>query len=181
MKHLFLLRHAKSGYSDDIPRDFDRPLNARGERAAETIGRYCRRERLAFDAAIASDAVRCVQTVAGVESGLGAALGVQWQRGLYLASAATLLEAVQALPGAASHALLVGHNPGLEDLIFDLVPEGDPLRDQVYEKFPTAALAELVAEGGWSDFGAAAAPGAVRLTRFVRPRDLDPSLGPDGD
>ena len=177
MKHLFLLRHAKSGYSDAIPRDFDRPLNARGERAGETIGRYLRREKLAFDAVIASDAVRCTQTVARVEAGLGASLGVRWDRTLYLASAATLLEAVQALPEAATRALLVGHNPGLEDLVFDLVPEGDPLRAEVFEKFPTAALAELVFDGTWRDL----APGAAKLARFVRPRALDPSLGPDGE
>lgn len=177
MKHLFLLRHAKSGWSDAVPRDFDRPLNPRGEQAAQLIGQYLRREKLSFGAVLASDAVRCVQTLARVEAGYGATLGAEWRRTLYLASAGTLLEAVQSLPEATGQALLLGHNPGLEDLIFELVPEGDALRAEVYEKFPTAALAELVVAGGWGDFK----PGAARLARFVRPRDLDPSLGPDGD
>lgn len=177
MKHLFLLRHAKSGYSDSIARDFDRPLNGRGARAGETMGRYLRRERLAFDRVLASDAARCVETVARVEAGLGASLGVQWMRDLYLAPATALLETVQATPEAATRLLIVGHNPGLEDLVLELAGEDDPLRAAVYEKFPTAALAELVIDGGWRDF----ATGAARLARFVRPRDLDASLGPDGE
>ena len=72
---------------------------------------------------------------------------------------------------------MVGHNPGLEDLIFDLVPDdgSSPLRDQVEEKFPTATYAVLeLAIDRWSDL----ADGCGRLVHLVRPRDLDPALGP---
>jgi len=74
--------------------------------------------------------------------------------------------------------LLVGHNPGLEDLVLMLVADGrDPLRDAVEDKYPTASIAELQFEGKWVDV----ATGTARLTRFIRPRDLDPTLGPDAD
>ena len=74
--------------------------------------------------------------------------------------------------------LMVGHNPGLEDLIFDLVPDapGDSLRDMVEEKFPTAAYAVLELD---IDAWANAAPGCGRLIHLIRPRDLDADLGPE--
>jgi phosphohistidine phosphatase len=73
---------------------------------------------------------------------------------------------------------VVGHNPGLEDLVLELVPDraDDRLRDDVEEKFPTASIAELsFAVDRWIDV----AENGATLTRFVRPRDLDPALGPD--
>jgi phosphohistidine phosphatase len=72
---------------------------------------------------------------------------------------------------------MVGHNPGLEDLIFDLVPDdgSSPLRDVVEVKFPTAAFAvlELNIER-WADL----AERCGKLVHLTRPRDLDPALGP---
>jgi phosphohistidine phosphatase len=72
----------------------------------------------------------------------------------------------------------VGHNPGLEDLAMLLVPNSDePARVALEAKYPTATIAELAFEGGWADLAA----GSARLVRFVRPRDLDPALGPEED
>ena len=83
---------------------------------------------------------------------------------------------VQGLPDGADHVLLVGHNPGLEELVLLLVPDGGALRDQVEIKFPTATLAEMTFDiAGWAEVKA----GSATLARFVRPRDLDPGLGPD--
>ena len=71
---------------------------------------------------------------------------------------------------------MVGHNPGLEDLVLLLVPESaGGARDEVEVKYPTATLAELNFDGSWADLDERMAA----LIRFVRPRDLDPSLGPD--
>ena len=180
MKTLTLLRHAKSGWDDTVARDFDRPLNAKGKRAAETVGRHWRREGLAFDHAVASPALRVVETLAALEGGYGQALAPDWDRRLYLASAGALLDVVRALPGGSASALLVGHNPGLEDLVLLLVPDRTdvPLRDDVEAKFPTASTAVLTWDiAQWSEV----APGNAMLARFIRPRDLDPSLGPDQD
>lgn len=176
VKTLTLLRHAKSGWDDMDMRDFDRALNGKGRRAATVIGRHLRDEGLAFDRVVASPAVRVMETLDAVEGGLGRRLSPEWDKRLYLASAETLVEVVRELPGEVGRVLLVGHNPGLEDLVLMLVPDiAAPLRDAVEEKYPTASFAEMTLADGWASAGA----GSATLTRFVRPRDLDPTLGPD--
>jgi phosphohistidine phosphatase len=177
MKTLTLLRHAKSGWDDGVARDFDRPLNPKGQRAAAMMGRHMRGRGLAFDHVAASPAVRVRETIDHLARGYGGDLAPLWDQRLYLASAATLFDFVHALPDTAERALLAGHNPGLEELVLLLVPSGPgTLREDVEAKFPTAALAELrFAIDSWRD----ARPGGAELVRFVRPRDLDPNLGPD--
>jgi phosphohistidine phosphatase len=176
MKTLFLLRHAKSGWDDPVARDFDRPLNLRGQRAAVAMGKHMKSLGLGFDAVIASPAVRVIETLDLIGSGYGGDLAPAWDKRIYLTSAATLLDLVQDLPDAAGTAMMVGHSPGIEELVLWLVP-GGALRHQVAVKFPTGALAEIVFEADrWQDV----APGDGELIRFIRPRDLDSSLGPDG-
>lgn len=176
MKTLLVLRHAKSGWDDPVARDFDRPLNPKGQRAAVAMGRYLRDQGLRFDHAIASPAVRVQETLAQVSHGYGAAIAPVWDQKLYLASLATLLDAIEELPDSADMVLLSGHNPGLEELVLDRVTEDGPLRDAVEQKFPTATFAELRFDvASWREVPRASAD----LVRFVRPRDLDPSLGPD--
>lgn len=178
MKTLTLLRHAKSSWDDAVPRDFDRPLNAKGMRAARTMGQHMRETGLEFDQVIASPAARVVDTLDGVWEGYGKTLTPSWDRRVYLASAVTLLDVVHDAPDSAGRVLLVGHNSGLEDLALMLVPDrGDGgLRDDLETKFPTGSLVEMQIDvAHWVDVK----PGSARLTRFVRPRDLDPELGPD--
>ncbi|WP_277982075.1 SixA phosphatase family protein [Sphingomonas phyllosphaerae] len=179
MKTLTLLRHAKSGWDDAVPRDLDRPLNPKGRRAAQAIGREIKAMGLNFDRVLASPAVRVRETIEEAERGLGRALAPEWDRRLYLASAATLLDVVHEQDDAAETLLLVGHNPGLEELVLALVPEvPGGLRDAVEEKYPTATLAEMTfAADGWREV----TRGGATLTRFVRPRDIDATLGPDGE
>ena len=178
MKRLMLLRHAKSGDDGTVSRDFDRPLNAKGRRAARAIGRYMRDQDLRFDAVIASPAVRVAETLQEVEAVYGPGISPQWDKALYLATADELLDAVHGAPAAATTILLVGHNPGLEQLVLRLVParaSGDA-RVEVAIKYPTASLAEMTfAVDRWDQVAA----GGGDLMRFVRPRDLDPELGPD--
>ncbi len=180
MKRLILLRHAKSSWDDPVERDFDRPLNAKGMRAAETMGRHMREEGITFDRAIASPALRVVETLRSVSDGLGEPIEPDWDRRAYLASNMTLLEIVQEADDSIETLLLSGHNSGLEDLILLLVPESDAdeARAAVEEKFPTCSLAVMAFDvDRWADI----APGTARLERFVRPRDLDSALGPDKD
>jgi len=177
MKTLTLLRHAKSSWDDPVERDFDRPLNGRGRRAANRMGRYMRDAGLAFDHVLASPALRVQQTIAGVEDGYGRPLSPAYDRRIYMASAATLLDLVQAFDDAHGRVLMVGHNPGLEDLVLALVPPSpDGLRAEVEIKYPTATLAEMRFEvDRWKDVE----EGGGTLDRFMRPRELDPSLGPE--
>jgi phosphohistidine phosphatase len=178
MKRLTLFRHAKSGWDEPVTRDFDRPLNAKGKRAAQTMGRHMREQGLAFDRIVASPAVRVIETLEAMFDGYGKRLTPVWDRRIYLASAATLLEVVQDTPDAVGSLLLVGHNPGLEDLVLALVPDAadDIARVAVEEKYPTASLAQIdFDQAHWDNVG----PRDGKLGRFVRPRDLDPALGPD--
>jgi phosphohistidine phosphatase len=175
MKTLTLLRHAKSSWDDRIARDFDRPLNARGRRAAKTIGREMRALGLRFDQVLASPAVRVVETISEVEGGYGAALGTRFDQRIYLASTDVLLELVQGAEESAASLLLVGHNPGLESIAMLLSGAG-ALRDDLAVKYPTGTLAEIsLPVSSWSEVGEAVGT----ITRFIRPRDLDPELGPD--
>lgn len=178
VKKLTLLRHAKSGWDDPVARDFDRPLNERGQRAAHRIGRYLRDHDMHFDHVVASPAVRCVETIEHLAEGIGETIAPTWDKRIYLASAVSLLDVVQDADDRYDNLLLVGHNPGLEDLVLMLVPDSpdDEARDQVEEKFPTASIAEIsFPVEHWDDVRA----NGGLLSRFVRPRDLDPALGPD--
>lgn len=180
MKSLTLLRHAKSGWDDPVARDFDRPLNPKGQRAATLIGRHLKTLGLQFDHVIASPAIRVVETLDHLGKGYGQPITPVWERRIYLASAATLLDLIGALAPTANRVLMVGHNPGLEDLALMLASEdaGNPARAEIEAKFPTASVAELTFDG---DDWAAVAAGTGMLIRFIRPRDLDPALGPDED
>lgn len=175
MKRLTLLRHAKSTWDDPVARDFDRPLNRRGRKAARRIGEEMRALGLEFDAAIASPALRVKETLAEVEGGYGRPLGARWEDNVYLAGVQTLLEIVRGTDDKVSSLLLAGHNPGIESLAVALA-RSSKLREDAAIKYPTGTLAELVFDvESWREV----APGAGRLERFIRPRDLDPALGPD--
>ncbi len=177
MKKLSLLRHAKSSWDDPVARDFDRPLNEKGKRAAAAIGKFMKREKMNFGLVLASPAVRVVETLEHVEEASEINIEPSWDRRIYLASSVTLMDVIKGVEDDPDHILMVGHNPGLEDLIFDLVPEDSPceLRDSVEEKYPTAALAEMTLEiDNWADI----ADNCAALDRYTRPRDLDPQLGP---
>ena len=178
MKKLTLLRHAKSSWDDAVTRDFDRPLNDKGKRAAAAIGAFIKRNDIVFDQVLASPAVRVIETLEHVEQASGLSMEPRWDRKIYLASSVTLLDVIRGASEDADHVLMVGHNPGMEDLIFDLVPDdgSSTARDEVEVKYPTAALAEISLNiENWADI----ADNCGTLDRFTRPRDLDSELGPD--
>lgn len=178
MKILGLFRHAKSDWSDAKARDFDRPLNARGLKGAAIMGQHIVGTGRRFKRIIASPAVRVADTIENASKACGSSFAIEWDRRIYLASSATLMDLLRELDGDPDSVLMVGHNPGLEDLIFDLVPDdgNNPLRDIVEEKFPTAAYAVLeLPIDRWDQIHERCA----RLIELVRPRDLDPKLGPD--
>jgi phosphohistidine phosphatase len=175
MKILTLLRHAKSGWDDPVTRDFDRPLNPRGRRAARTVGREMKALGLAFDLVLASMARRVIETLDEVAAAYGP-LDPDFDERLYLAGTQTLLEIVRQAPDV-DRLLLVGHNPGLEELALRLSRrDADPLRAEVEVKYPTGTLVEIeLPVDRWSDV----AEGEGRIARLIRPRDLDPDLGPE--
>lgn len=178
MKSLTLLRHAKSGWDDPVSRDFDRPLNPRGRKAARTVGEAMKAQGLAFDLVLASPAQRVVETLEEVSAGYGA-IRPEFDKRLYLASTATLTEIVRSTPDEVDRLLLVGHNPGLEELALCLSGRDEGgLREEVEVKYPTGTVAEIaLAVERWAQVN----EGTGSLVRFIRPRDLDPELGPDSE
>jgi phosphohistidine phosphatase len=133
MKNLLLLRHAKSDWDDPSLRDFDRPLAARGERDAPKIGKALRKRGPAPDSIISSPAVRAKQTIEAVAKAARFEHKIQFNEAIYDASSPELLQLIRSLPDDSSCVLLVGHNPGFEDLVGRLSGS--------HERMPTAALA----------------------------------------
>ena len=142
MKTLTILRHAKSGWDVQVERDFDRPINARGRRGAELIGQYVKRQAFPIDRIIASPAVRVTETLDLFQPAAALdALEPHWDRRIYLASAATLIDVIRDKGKDAAHLLISGHNPGLEDLVLELVPsDGCRVQHRAEGHDPVAAL-----------------------------------------
>lgn len=173
-KTLGLLRHAKSDSDDLSLRDFDRGLNDRGRKGAALMGGHIHEHGARWDLLLASPAERVKRTIEAARL----QVPVRWDKQIYLADSATLLALLRGIGGDPASVLLVGHNPGLQQLIFDLVaPEFEnALFEAATEKFPTAAFAVLdLAIDRWAD----CAPGCGTLVHLARPRDLDPELGPE--
>jgi phosphohistidine phosphatase len=156
MKRLYVLRHAKSSWDDADLADHDRPLSARGRRAADAIGRHLRAERIEPELVLCSSSTRTRETLARI------GLEGEIERELYGASAGELIARLRALPGSVESVLVLGHNPGMHDL-------ARALADGPRDDYPTGALATIDLDvDDWS----AIAPGRGRLIDFVRPREL---------
>ncbi len=167
MKRLYVLRHAKSAWDDPTLRDRDRPLAPRGRKAAKRMGKWARKHDVRPQLIVCSSAVRARETLHRMLHYLGEP-EVWFEVTLYAASAETLLARVHALPGEVDEAMVVGHNPGVMELVLLLAGPGR-LRDRAAVNVPTGALTVLELDvGAWED----AAPGAASLTRFVVPREL---------
>ncbi len=164
---LYLLRHAKSDWSQPGLADRDRPLSARGRRALPVIGGYLAGANPPVDLVLCSPARRARETVAGVSECLASVVPVEYDEALYAASAAQLLDRVRALPHSIRCALICGHNPGLQELAVMLSRDSEPAAG-LRRAFPTAALVVLDADGEWP----ALAPGGCTLTAFVSPKSL---------
>ena len=169
MRTLFLLRHAKSSWDDPEVADHARPLAPRGVKAATRIARHLRAVDIRPDLILCSPARRTRQTVELLDPALGSDTEISIEDGLYGASAGELLERIRQVDSSHSTVMVIGHNPGLEDLAIELAGDGDePALAQLQTKFPTAALATLEFAAQWEELG----PGQASLTSMVLPREL---------
>lgn len=164
MKTLLVLRHAKANRESESESDHDRTLAKRGVKAAERIGQLLREENLVPDVVLSSTAVRARSTaeIVAREAHVTERL-VSFLPELYLAEPPAYLDALRKVPREAASALVVGHNPGIEALIYRLSGET--------EHMPTAALA--VCELSLDDWAELDAGTAARLARVIRPKALD--------
>jgi phosphohistidine phosphatase len=170
MRRLMLMRHAKSDWSVGGQRDHDRALAARGREAAPLIAAYMARHGLKPDKVLVSTARRARETWDLVAPAFSTDLNVSFDARLYEANPKALLVPLRAVDAAAHSLLMIGHNPGIQELANLLMASGDiDARQRLLEKFPTAALAVIDFQiDDWS----ALAPHSGRLDRFVSPRAL---------
>jgi phosphohistidine phosphatase len=172
-KQLFLLRHAKSSWKDLSLPDHDRPLNKRGRKAASAMRRLFRSEGINPDLICASSAARTMQTLEALQP-WNEQPEVKIEQALYLATAPQILERLHAIPDSTQAVLVIGHNPGLQELAVLLVGRDEHLTEdalprRLADSFPTGALAEFSLDCSWSRIGR----GSGRLTRLVTPRELE--------
>lgn len=167
-KKIYLLRHAKSDWSNLALGDHDRPLNDRGIQAADLIGRKLAASSFSPDAVLCSTAQRAVETLDRLMTAGSFNWHIDLRRNLYHASADRLLTAIHGEDSSVDSILLVGHNPGLQDLALALVSEGDQhVVNKVRKKVPTGAF--LCLEFDVADFRDITV-GSGRLTSFMRPK-----------
>jgi phosphohistidine phosphatase len=160
-RQLLVLRHAKSSWADEGLDDWQRPLNARGERDAPRVGELIRRHALLPDLIVSSDAVRAETTARAVAGAAGYQGTLQLSPDLYHATPNALIEVIRKVGDDARRLMIVGHNPGLEDLVAELTGERVEL--------PTAALVHIsMPVEQWRDVEATR---GATLVDIWRPRD----------
>lgn len=166
MKELLILRHAKSSWKRQGLIDHLRPLNHRGLRDAPRVGRWIKAKRLQPDIVLCSDATRARSTLELVAAEWKEASPVRELHSLYLASPATYLEQLSSLDETHRRAMVVGHNPGLEEL--NLLLTGQE------EFLPTAALVHIrLGVRRWRDIQLKT---RGELVNLWRPKELPPEV-----
>ena len=161
MKTLFLLRHAKSSWKDKTLTDFERPLNSRGRKAAETMSAFFKQEKVSPDLILSSCALRARETVEIIVRSARLRSDLRFDERIYEAGVNRLLDVITQIEKNAQSALIVGHNPGLEELLTALTLQT--------ETMPTAALAKITFKT--SNWNNAVKGGA--LDWVVRPKEWE--------
>jgi phosphohistidine phosphatase len=176
MKTVTLFRHAKSGQKNDAAiADLDRPLSKRGAKAAPAMAQVFRKGKLKPDLILCSPSKRTRETLAlGVPKAWANNGRVRFEEKVYEASAQTLLKLLRALPEETSHVLIVGHNPGMQDLAILLSKPGTPELEQFMEKLPTAAVASFAFD---TERWRGLKPSSGELKLYMTPNKLETGQG----
>ena len=158
---LYLLRHAKSSWKDASMRDFDRPLKGRGRDAAKQIGKRLASEKSQPVLVVCSPAARTRETAEIVLKHSNLNVDVNFVQRIYEASLRDLLQVVSEIPDDKEVVMMIGHNPGFEELVAYLSGE--------HRRMPTCTLAKIKLDAGsWKDIKA----GEGTLASFITPKEL---------
>jgi phosphohistidine phosphatase len=175
-KTLLVLRHGKSDWSTGHE-DFHRPLVDRGRFGSQKMGALIKHRKLVPDAVLSSPAERARETTTEACKAMGVALKkVRWDERVYAAPVEDLLAALADCPKGAQRVMLVGHNPGLEELI-DYLSAGSLDTPADGKVLPTSALAELAMIEDWATLGR----GCATLISVTRPGDVPDEVVLDAD
>lgn len=159
------MRHAKSDWDAAYTADFDRPLNGRGRRDAPRVGDFLADQSAEPDLIVASPARRARATAELAADAGDFACELAFDQRIYQADAAALLEVIADLPEWAERVMLVGHNPGCEELVADLCGE--------ITAMPTAAIACVALDiTAWTDAARIAAASTGVLQWHITPKAL---------
>jgi len=170
MRRLLLFRHAKAEQSEPGMEDRARKLIDRGRKDAAKVGAYMASHGLIPDRVIASPSTRTLETWKSVASAFRSPPAAAAVERLYDATAHSILMSVKEAAAAAHTLLVVGHNPGLQDLAVMLIASGDvQARERLREKLPTSGL--VIIDFAFDDWGKLH-PQCGRLERFVTPKSL---------
>lgn len=146
MKTLSIMRHGKAERLEGYPSDKARPLTSRGVKDANLIGELLARFDPRPDWIVSSPALRTQETAERIAEALSFKQPIIWEETIYEATAATLLDILSGIPPAVEHALIVGHNPSLQELVSGLCA-GAP--DRLNLTMATGALACIELEIVW--------------------------------
>jgi phosphohistidine phosphatase len=170
MRRLLLLRHAKAERAKPNGRDHERALEERGRADARRIGGYLARHNFVPDRALVSPATRTRETWALASQALEQTPAADFDERIYEATPQAILKAIQETPPNVRTLLVIGHNPGLQELAAQLIAAGDvEARQRLKEHFPTSALAAIGIASDWGGLH----PHAGRLEHFVTPHSLE--------
>ena len=170
MLTLLLLRHAKAEQAVHGMDDIDRPLAPRGRSDSPRMGAFIAAEALMPDLILCSTARRTRETLELAAPAFGAAIATRLEPAIYEATTARLLAVIRRTPAAVHRLMLVGHNPGFENLTSDLVRTAEKqAAEQIERKYPTSGLAVMTFQ---ADAWAKIVPRSGHLTIFTAPRYL---------
>jgi len=177
-RELLLLRHGKSDWNTGVD-DFHRPLIDRGKRGAQRVGAWLAQQKLVPDVIVTSPAERALVTAQKACKAMGHGdQGIRMDKRIYAADLDALVEVLADCPPDASRVMLVGHNPGLEELLVWLASETVAVPEDG-KRLPTATLGRLQMPDDWHELS----EGCARLLSITRPSTLPkkfPYPAPDG-
>jgi phosphohistidine phosphatase len=169
VRHVWILRHAKAAKDGPDGDDHSRPLTGRGRRQSKDVAAYLAQRRAAGesvpDLVLSSTAARALGTAEVAHQALASEIALELDRDLYRAGPDDIIERLRLLPDGFEAPMVVGHNPTLHELVFELVDDADG-RARLGDGFPTAALAVVAVDiGAWSELR----PGGGRLEELFVP------------